>query len=210
MHLRALEMRSGPPERAARLAVCALIAWSSVSAAACTGVIGNAGEGPGRSGGGATPPGRTDFVSVSGLRRSSAYEIDATLRDLFGSVVTPSALLLPEDVRTPFDNDYTTQTTSDALAEGLELLAMEIGRSVAADTETRERVAGCAPSGPDDTDCFRSFIRSFGRRAFRRPLDTAQIDRYMGALDIAVETGDFWVAVATVIARDAAGSALPL
>ena len=36
-------------------------------------------------------------------------------------------------------------------------------------------VVGCTPSGATDEACMRSFVESFGLRAFRRPLTTAKI-----------------------------------
>jgi hypothetical protein len=49
---------------------------------------------------------------------------------------------------------------------------------VFADTARRDRVIGCRPSSATDSQCFREFVTSFGRRAFRRSLTEAQITRY--------------------------------
>jgi len=49
---------------------------------------------------------------------------------------------------------------------------------VFADTARRDRIVGCRPASATDAQCFRQFVTSFGRRAFRRPLTEAQITRY--------------------------------
>ena len=34
---------------------------------------------------------------------------------------------------------------------------------------------GCTPTGPEDRACFEMFAKSFGRRAFRRPLTADEV-----------------------------------
>jgi hypothetical protein len=46
------------------------------------------------------------------------------------------------------------------------------------DPARRAGIVGCAPTGIDDQTCVRRFITDFGRRAWRRPLTAAEIDRY--------------------------------
>jgi hypothetical protein len=49
---------------------------------------------------------------------------------------------------------------------------------VFADTARRDRILGCRPANATDATCFRQFVTSFGRRAFRRALTEAQITLY--------------------------------
>jgi len=49
---------------------------------------------------------------------------------------------------------------------------------VFADTARRSALIGCAPQTPLDTACTQSFLKTFGRLAWRRPLTPAQLDRY--------------------------------
>lgn len=137
-------------------------------------------------------------VARMGLRRLTAAEYDQTVIDLLG--VDPDAeLVLPEDPRSPFDNDYTGQTVSAALVEGADLLAGEIAEQVVDDVSLRAAIMPCEPVGPDDEACLRELIASFGRRALRRSLDGGEIDRLAGFIDHAAEAGDFWVAVDSVL-----------
>jgi len=47
-----------------------------------------------------------------------------------------------------------------------------------ADTARRDKVLGCKPQSATDTTCFQSFVKTFGRLAWRQPLTAAQVTRY--------------------------------
>ena len=144
------------------------------------------------------PPELVERVGESGLRRLTAAEYDATLRDLLGDTTGSAALLLPEDFRTPYDNDYTLQHPSQALVEGAELLARDAAARLREDPERLAGVIGCEPTGPDDAVCFESFVERFGRRALRRPLDADDVTDMMDLLS-AVEDGTFDDAVEAAV-----------
>ena len=137
-------------------------------------------------------------VGRIGLRRLTAAEYDQTVMDLLG-VDPDSELVLPEDPRKPFDNDYTAQQVSASLIEGADLLASEIAEQVVADVALRDAIMPCDPSGPGDEACLREFISSFGRRALRRTLTDEEVTHFAGFIDHANEAGDFWVAVDSVL-----------
>ena len=164
------------------------------SAAACVGTIG----GDGGTGAGAPSAETLNEIGVSGARRLTATEFDATVRDLYGVTVV-SELALPEDLRTPYDNDFTKQLASEALITAVESLAGDIAGEVVADPGLREAIVPCTPSGPDDAACFREFIVDHGRRAFRRPLSDEEIEGFMGLLAHAEQAGDFWIAVDSAV-----------
>lgn len=134
-----------------------------------------------------------------GLRRLTSYEYDNTIRDLLADTTRKSALVLPEDPRTPFDNDYNKQAPSKALVEGLELLARDASRALITDAARREKILGCTPSGASDTACFTTFIKKFGRRALRRPLSAEEVTRFATFQSFATESGDFYVGVETAL-----------
>ena len=59
----------------------------------------------------------------------------------------------------------------------------------------------CTPTGPGDVDCHRTFIKSFGRVAWRRALTAAEVDRYAGvAQDAALAFGSFDAGVEYAVA----------
>lgn len=136
-------------------------------------------------------------MGPSSMRRLSQAEYEATVRDLLG--VTISAAGLPADAKDPFDSDPATQLVSPALISALETLAQKTSEALLAQPSLRDSVVGCAPKGPDDAACFRSFITTFGRRAYRHPLPQSEIDELMTLQSLAVESGDFYTGVDSVL-----------
>ncbi len=134
------------------------------------------------------------MIGENGMRRLTAAEYDATVRDLLGVEVSAN-LLLPEDWRQPFDNDYTTQVASAALIEGAELLAADVAALALETPQGRDAIVGCTPSGPGDAACFTEFVTRFGRRALRRPLTDEEIARFASLIAEGEESGDFYLAV---------------
>lgn len=135
-------------------------------------------------------------VGVTGARRLTSVEYRTTVADLVGVDATDASLTLPTDERTPFDNDFTKQTASQALIDGAELLAGEIADEVTADPGLRGDIVPCEPSGPSDEACFRAFVTTFGRRALRRTIADAEVDDFVSHfMQHAIDEGDFWVAV---------------
>ena len=134
-------------------------------------------------------------IGISGLRRLSIAEYEQTIIDLLGLPPPQVQELLPADTLTPFDNDFTTQTASEALIKGLELLAGDVAQAVVESPELREAIVPCTPTGPDDAACFRDFLAQFGRRALRRPLDDAELDRFATLQSYAIDEDDFWAGV---------------
>lgn len=167
---------------------------AALSVTSCVGSIGDPG---GEETGG--PAGQTQRVGVMGARRLTAVEYNRTVRDLLGEADAKAELVLPADRRTPFDNDLTLQTASQALIAGAEVLAADIAAKLVADEARRATVVGCEPTGPGDADCFEQFLRSFGRRALRRPLTDAEVTRFATLLAHGEAEGDFWVAVDSAI-----------
>ncbi len=138
-------------------------------------------------------------IGVSGLRRLSLAEYTQTVVDLLGLTPQQVQELLPADTLTPFDNDFTTQTASEALIKGLELIAGDIAETVVADPQLRAAIMPCTPTGPDDAVCFRQFLASFGRRALRRPLGDDELDRFAALQSYGVDEGDVWAAVGAAL-----------
>lgn len=138
--------------------------------------------------------------ATSHLRRLSQFEYAQAVGDLLGTIHPETVTLYPRDPRTPFDNDSTDQTPSEALVTSAELLATETADAVAQDASRRSKVLGCTPSGNADGTCMRSFIRGFGRRALRHPMTEADIERYATtALAVSSEQNDFYAGVSVVL-----------
>lgn len=139
------------------------------------------------------------LAGVSGARRLTRTEYDATLRDLLGDATNSGFALLPADSNDPFDNDYKTQIASAMLVEAVERLAIDAVRRALADPGKRDALVQCAPSGPGDAECLRRFVTDFGRKALRRPLSEEEVTGYLALQSYAVEANDFYVGVELVM-----------
>ena len=119
-----------------------------------------------------------------GVRRLTRDELIATFTDLVGSdVMTPLAsfvALLPDDalIKTP---DLASETYTEAHTEAIIRLIAQIGERVAATEKGRVRVFGtCGRNATAITDtCVKNAVTAFGKRAFRRPLATEEVDELM-------------------------------
>lgn len=83
----------------------------------------------------------------------------------------------------PFDNHADAGLVGSVRADALLDVAEEVA---AAATRDPERLLGCVPAG--DGACIRAWVRSFGGRAWRRPLSGDEIDRIVGLVDAAEDT----------------------
>ncbi len=137
--------------------------------------------------------------AVSGARRLTRFEYDATLEALLADVSRSGFSVLPEDATDPFDNDYTGQLASAVLVEGAEKLAADAALRLLASPAKLEVLLPCTPTGPGDADCLRRFIVKLGRSALRRPLSEEEISRYLSLQALAVEDGKFETGVELVV-----------
>jgi hypothetical protein len=130
------------------------------------------------SGAGAAPP---RIV----LRRLTNSQYNNTVRELLGDRSMPANRFPPEDFVNGFKNQYASQNLSplleDAYSAAAEALARTAFRSgnphnplTYAPTSAPTNQLACPPSPA----CRAAFIQSFGLRAFRRPLESAEVQRY--------------------------------
>ncbi len=136
----------------------------------------------------------------SQLRRLNRSEMQATLFYLLGSDPGNDMQLLPEDSATYFDNDYTNQRASDALVQGIKVIGEQAVARFIADTAKRDQVIGCTPDALGAADCYRSFIKTFGRRALRRALSDDELEEFMLLTADELTSGDFYKGI-ELIAR---------
>lgn len=78
-----------------------------------------------------------------------------------------------------------------------EAAANFVARAAVATQATRQRLLTCDPAAPA---CRRTFVESFGARAFRRPLDADEVTRYTAlAAAVQASTGDGWAAIEATV-----------
>ena len=140
------------------------------------------------------------------LRRLTHSQYNNTVRDLLGDHSRPADRFPPEDFVNGFRNQLRTQGMPPLLAEAYgtaaETLALNAFRAgdvnglVPCSPSTgsglpRARSSGKA-SRARDVKCRDQFVNTFGRRAFRRPLDAGEFHRYAALFDSqAVRSGRF-------------------
>jgi hypothetical protein len=105
--------------------------------------------------------------TTSQLGRLTRAEYDKTILDLLGLDVQPSSMLAPD----------TLGSVDQRAWDGFKAAADSLATQVMANATAKAKVLGCTASG-DGTACATSFIASFGQRAFRRPLTTAETARF--------------------------------
>ncbi len=129
------------------------------------------------------------------LRRLAAHEYRHTIEDLFGDMVVPPASL-PADERPGGEFGLiavgvSTFALSGSGARSYEEAAYAVAEQAMASDE-RDAFIGCTPGGVTDDACVDQFVRTFGRRAWRRPLSTDERQRIVAiAHDAAVRLDDF-------------------
>lgn len=137
---------------------------------------------------GSTPADQTGSTRCSGkpvdpgpllLRRLTNAEYLASVNTLLGVDAAAEVALFPADLRrTGFDNGYDLQTVSITHADRYHSAAKNLTTAVFAQPARRDAVLGCDVVSGGDA-CLRTFIGSFGRRAFRRTLTSSEVDDYL-------------------------------
>ncbi len=124
------------------------------------------------------------------------FEYDNTVRDLLGETVSASASFPADEVSGIFNNQADTLVVSQLLAEGY----MNASETVAANAVKQlDTLVGCDPKQSSEQACGAQFIESFGKRAFRRPLDTESRALLTGVFTKALATWDYPTAIRLVI-----------
>lgn len=125
----------------------------------------------------------------SALRRLTRDEYDATVRDLLGDDSRPASSFPPDEDGLGFE----VGATVSPLLAGRYMRAAEdvAARAV---RERLDALVPCDPRASGEEECARAFLARFGRRAYRRPLEAAQLERLMevyraGAAEGAFEDG---------------------
>ena len=125
------------------------------------------------------------------LRRLTHSQYNNTIRDLLGDHSRPADRFPPEDFVNGFKNQLRTQGMPPLLADAYSAAAEKLALNAFRAGDVNGLVP-CKPSGAKDARCRDQFLRTFGRRAFRRPLDAAELRRYSTLFDSqATKSGRF-------------------
>src|SRR5262245_58650830 len=108
------------------------------------------------------------------LRRLTPSQYNNTVRDLLKDLSDPAGRFPPEDYVNGFKNQYEALSVSPILADAYSRAAERLGANAFRRGDSRGLLP-CKPVSEDDAGCRTKFIETFGRRAFRRPLDPEEI-----------------------------------
>ncbi|MEX1367603.1 MAG: DUF1592 domain-containing protein [Nannocystaceae bacterium] len=97
-----------------------------------------------------------------------------------------------------FNVGASTTTLSELGTQQYEEAADELSHLVFDDPDQRLAVVGCEPAAPGDA-CVQGFLQDFGRRAYRRPLTTAELDRWQ-AVTVELADPDAWEGLRLAVA----------
>src|SRR5262245_17299446 len=103
------------------------------------------------------------------VRRMTRFEYNNSVRDLLGDTTAPASSFPADEVSGVFNNQASALVVTELLAEGY-MKASESIATVA--VQNVNSLTGCDPQAAGPTACGDKFIESFGKRAFRRPLDS--------------------------------------
>jgi hypothetical protein len=111
------------------------------------------------------------------LRRLTHSQYNNVARDLLGELGQPANQFPPEDFVNGYKNQYQSQSLSPMLFEAYSAAAEKLARNVVRRGDI-DQLTPCKPS----PGCAAEFVRGFGRKAFRRPLNPAEQNRYEALL----------------------------
>ncbi len=108
------------------------------------------------------------------LRRLTHSQYNNTVRDLLGDQTAPANQFPPEDYVNGFKNQYQSQNLWPLLMEAYSAAAERLAGNAFRGGDTH----GLIPCKTRDAACRSQFVRAFGRKAFRRPMEYEEQRRY--------------------------------
>lgn len=135
-------------------------------------------------------------VGHARMRLLTRYEYDSTILSLLGDDSAPAQTFPAENQSTAFENNAVDhQVTKDTVRRYMEV-AEDVAQAATANGLTT--LLPCDPVG-QESECGGQFIAEFGRRAFRRPLESDEQALFEGLLADALTEHDFTTAVAMTL-----------
>jgi hypothetical protein len=124
------------------------------------------------------------------LRRLNRTEYNNTVRDLLGDTTRPADNFPVDSAGVVFDNEVEVQSIPPVLVEQYASAAEQLAAAALAEgSPVREQILRCDPAGDAHDSCAREILGAFTRRAFRRPVAEAEIDRLMLFVGLVEEDG---------------------
>ena len=166
---------------------------------------------PGTTGGTSTTPGvvgnvpppaptscKVDQIGLSPLRRLTKQEYDNTVRELLGVDLDLAKDFNADELAGPFPGNYFTPISESSFTQYASAAASAATKTV----EMLGQLVPCATSaraGTNEAGCANQFIKQFGRRAYRRPLDDGEVGRFETVFKAGRDGGDFSSGISLVV-----------
>jgi hypothetical protein len=125
----------------------------------------------------------------SPLRRLNNQEYDNTVHELIGTEKVYSTQFPPSEQGSGFSNNADNLVVQGLLAENFQSAAEEMALQAVADLAAVAPGYACDRATAGDAACAGSFIETFGKRAFRRPLNQEEVTRYTALYSAEVAAG---------------------
>ncbi|MDC0707569.1 DUF1592 domain-containing protein [Stigmatella sp. ncwal1] len=122
----------------------------------------------------------------SPLRRLTRFEYNNTVRDLLGTSLQPAEGFAKEEESLGFNNN--------AYALNVTLLHVEQWMEASETLSTAanlDALLPCQPTASTESTCARQFIETFGKRAWRRPLEAEEVSRLLAVYQAGRARKDF-------------------
>jgi uncharacterized protein DUF1592/uncharacterized protein DUF1588/uncharacterized protein DUF1595/uncharacterized protein DUF1585 len=131
--------------------------------------------------------GDAEEVAPPTMRRLTTAELTHAMHDLLGPVTIGA--VEPDSEQEGF---FSVGAARIALSpSGVASYESTIDAALVEAFADPSGLIACVPAGPDDVPCMQQAIAAFGRRAWRRPLEDDELQRWVAiATDVATETGD--------------------
>ena len=137
-------------------------------------------------------PGQTvsrAFTADEGMR--VRLPVPAGRHEIIAAFVGKPAAL-SEETRKPFIRSYVASNSRRGLPDvDSVLIAGPFDPQRPDDTPSRQRIFTCRPASGDAAPCARSILSRLGRQAYRRPLETPEIDRLLAFYEEGSRDGGF-------------------
>ncbi len=111
------------------------------------------------------------------IRRLNRAEYNNTIRDLVGVAFRPAKDFPADDVGYGFDNIGDVLSLQPILMEKYLAAAEQVVEEAFRKPELRQRIMVAQPTGKDGAAAARTILERFATRAFRRPVQRAEVDR---------------------------------
>ena len=134
------------------------------------------------------------------LRRLNVAEYDNTVHDLLGTSLTPALAFPADGVSDGFDTIGATLGFSPILAQGLQTAALALTDELFARSATdpvRTAILPCTPTPSTEASCAQRVLSAFLPRAFRRPVQPAEVASFVTLAQQVAGPADAGAAAAT-------------